>query len=71
MGHLVQTRAQEEGHEIVVTLAARDAAHDVDQLAGLLRGLDAAIDFSVGGAVLKSATACAVAGVPLVEGTTG
>ena len=71
MSHLVHARALEEGHEIVVTLTAHDAARDVDELARLLRGIDAAIDFSVGGAVPKNAAACALAGVPLVEGTTG
>lgn len=71
MGHLVQARAREEGHDIGVTLAARDAVREVDELAALLSGHDAAIDFSVGGAVPKNAAACALAGVPLVEGTTG
>jgi len=40
-------------------------------VSALLRGHDAAIDFSVGAAVLRNAEACARAGVPLVEGTTG
>ena len=71
MGHLVQSRALEEGHEIAVTLSSRDVPRDVDELAKRLRGLDAAIDFSVGGAVPQHATACALALVPLVEGTTG
>ena len=71
MGHLVEARALEEGHDIAVILRASDAARDVEVLAGLLRGVAAAIDFSVGDAVPKNAAACALAGVPLVEGATG
>ena len=71
MGHLVQTHAQAENHEIAVTLTSSDAPCNVDELAKSLRAVDAAIDFSVGGAVAKNAAACALAGVPLVEGTTG
>ena len=40
-------------------------------MAELLRGHDAAIDFSTARAVLRNAEACAKASVPLVEGTTG
>ena len=36
-----------------------------------MRGDDAAIDFSIAGAVPKNVEVCALAGVPLVEGTTG
>ena len=36
-----------------------------------MRGNDAAIDFSIAGAVPKNVEVCALAGVPLVEGTTG
>jgi 4-hydroxy-tetrahydrodipicolinate reductase len=71
MGHLVHARAQEEGHEVVATLTSRAAMHEVEELVESLRGVDAAIDFSVADAVLKTATVCAQAGVPLVEGTTG
>jgi 4-hydroxy-tetrahydrodipicolinate reductase len=40
-------------------------------LAASLKGHDVAIDFSVGNAVLRNVEACVLAGVPLVEGTTG
>jgi 4-hydroxy-tetrahydrodipicolinate reductase len=40
-------------------------------LADVLGGHDAAIDFTVADAVPLHAEACALAGVPLVEGTTG
>jgi 4-hydroxy-tetrahydrodipicolinate reductase len=71
MGQLVAKLGKEQGHEIVVTLGSRDAERRVDDLANSLRGCDAAIDFSVADAVLKNTTACALAAVPLVEGTTG
>lgn len=71
MGHLVDARARDEGHEIVVKLNARDAERGVEELAGQLRGIDVAIDFSVAGAVPRNSAICALAGVPLVEGTTG
>jgi 4-hydroxy-tetrahydrodipicolinate reductase len=71
MGQLVEMRAGEEGHEVVITLTSRDRARDVDELAEALSRLDAVIDFSVADAVPKNAAACAQAGVPLVEGTTG
>ena len=71
MGHIVAAEASKRGDEIgsVVTSADKDLA--IDQLAEKLRGHDAAIDFSVGDAVLKNVEVCARAGVPLVEGTTG
>ena len=71
MGKLVSARAEQEGHEVALILDSRDAGRTADDLRDLLRGHDAAIDFSVGGAVLANVTACAAAGVPLVEGTTG
>ena len=71
MGRVVAERARAAGHEIGAVLASADAGRDSDQLVSLLRGHDVAIDFSTADAVLAHATACARAGVPLVEGTTG
>ena len=71
MGAVLAERARAAGHEIGATLTSADAANNGDQLAALLRGHDAAIDFSTADAVLAHATACARARVPLVEGTTG
>jgi 4-hydroxy-tetrahydrodipicolinate reductase len=71
MGQLVMMRARDEGHEIALTLSSRDAERNVEELAGLLRVVDVAIDFSVASAVLKNIKACAQANVPVVEGTTG
>lgn len=71
MGQLVSSLARDEGHEIAFTFSSRDAAQSVEELAANLRGLDAAIDFSVASAVLKNIEACALARVPIVVGTTG
>lgn len=71
MGTLVEQRAPDEGHTIGRVFASRDAARLPEELAELLEGHDAAIDFSVAAAVSRNAAACARARVPLVEGTTG
>lgn len=70
MGRLVEERARGEGHEVALVLTSRDAG-PAEELTEELRGLDAAIDFSVAGAVRANASLCARAGVPLVIGTTG
>jgi len=66
MGRLVEERARAEGHEVALVVTAQSA-----DAATRLRGLDAAIDFSVAGAVLDNVRACVLAGVPAVVGTTG
>jgi 4-hydroxy-tetrahydrodipicolinate reductase len=71
MGQLVEARARAEGHEIVCVLTSKDAARGREELATLLRGCDAAIDFSLANAVLDNARVAVRAGVPLVVGTTG
>ena len=71
MGQMVAAEARNRGDEIGAVIAGDDKNLSIDQLAGKLRGHDAAIDFSVGDAVLKNIEACARAQVPLVEGTTG
>ncbi|HEX8000569.1 MAG TPA: dihydrodipicolinate reductase C-terminal domain-containing protein [Pyrinomonadaceae bacterium] len=71
MGQLVCARAGDEGHEVALVLTSRDAGRSADEIQQSLRGLDAAIDFTVADAVLANVAACARAGVPLVEGTTG
>jgi 4-hydroxy-tetrahydrodipicolinate reductase len=71
MNHMVSAHAREDGHEVALTLTSKDAARSVDELSEQLAGHDAAIDFSVASAVLTNIEACARAGVPLVEGTTG
>ena len=71
MGKVVAERARRDGFEIGAVVTSGDAGLDAAALAPRLGGHDAAIDFSRGDAVLRNAAACARAGVPLVEGTTG
>ncbi len=71
MGRVVAGRAREEGCEVGVVVTSRDAGRGTDELVALVHGHDAAIDFSVADGVLAHVAACAKAGVPLVEGTTG
>jgi len=66
MGQLVEAGARKNGDEVGVVITSKD-----DLTPDQLRGHDVAIDFSVGEAVLRTIEACARAGVPLVEGTTG
>ncbi len=71
MGQLVEQEAEAAGDEIGVKLTSDDSEQGVDELAAMLRRHDVAVDFSIGSVVLKNVEACALAGVPLVEGTTG
>jgi len=71
MGKLIRTLAEEKGHEIAVVLDESDASLSGADLSQKLAGCDAAIDFSVAEAVRRNVEACVLAGVPLVEGTTG
>lgn len=71
MGRLVAARAAGEGFEAGAVVGSREATLSAAELAELLRGHDAAIDFTVAEAVPRNVEACALAGVPLVEGTTG
>jgi 4-hydroxy-tetrahydrodipicolinate reductase len=71
MGRLVAARAETDGHEVGTVVGSREADLSAEGLAETLRGHDAAVDFTVAGAVLRNVEACALAGVPLVEGTTG
>ncbi len=71
MGRLVAGRARDEGHEVALVVTSSDAPRSREELVGMLRGHDAAIDFSVADATLANIGACMSAGVPLVEGVTG
>lgn len=71
MGRLVANLARAAGDEIGATLASKDSARSIDEMAALLHGHDVAIDFSVGSAVVTHVEACMRGGVPLVQGTTG
>lgn len=71
MGQMVAHQAIAAGDQIGLKITTRDSGRGVDDLAELLRGHDAAIDFSVGAAVLGHIEASIRAAVPLIEGTTG
>lgn len=71
MGQLVENLARAAGDEIGLTITSHNASLAAADLAASLAGHDVAIDFSVSAAVSRNVEACARAGVPLVEGTTG
>ena len=71
MGQLVAAEANKAGDEIGAIIRSVDTDLGSDQLAERLRGHDVAIDFSIGEVVPRNIEACLIAGVPVVEGTTG
>jgi 4-hydroxy-tetrahydrodipicolinate reductase len=71
MGRLIEALAVEQGHEIAASIDAAFAARGADELSAMLKGIDVVIDFSGAEAVKRNVEACMLAGVPLVEGTTG
>ncbi|MCD9186893.1 MAG: hypothetical protein LUM44_10700 [Pyrinomonadaceae bacterium] len=71
MGKLIKTLAENKNHEIAVVIDEADASLSAEVLAEKLKGIDAAIDFSVAEAVERNVRACLLAQVPLVQGTTG
>ena len=71
MGKLIQTLAEEKGHEITVVISNSDAEQFATELAQKFNGADVAIDFTTAEAVRRNVEACVTAGLPLVEGTTG
>jgi 4-hydroxy-tetrahydrodipicolinate reductase len=71
MGKLIRSFTEEKGHEIGVVIDDSDADLSSDALASKLSGCDVAIDFTTAGAVQRNVKACVIAGVAVVEGTTG
>ena len=71
MGQLIAQQARAANDEIGETFTSKEADMAADEMAKRLRGHDVAVDFSNAAAVLRNVEACARAGVPLVEGTTG
>ena len=71
MGQLVAAEARKAGDEVGAVIKREDGRAPIEQLIQTLSGHDAAIDFSIGEAVLKNVEACARARVVLVEGATG
>jgi 4-hydroxy-tetrahydrodipicolinate reductase len=71
MGRLIEMLAVEAGDEIVAIIDESHENSSAETVAAELNSVDAAIDFTAAGAVLRNVEACLLAGVPLVEGTTG
>lgn len=71
MNKLVEQLARDDNHEIAVIVHEADAKLSAAKLSQKLGGADTAIDFSIAAAVKRNVEACALAKVPLVEGTTG
>lgn len=71
MGKLIKTLAEEKGHPTTVIIDDADAGLSAAETAEKLKGVDVAIDFSLADAVRRNVEACVLAGVPIVEGTTG
>jgi 4-hydroxy-tetrahydrodipicolinate reductase len=71
MGRLIETLAMEAGDEIVAIIDERQENSTAETVAAELNSADASIDFTAAGAVRRNVEACLLAGVPLVEGTTG
>lgn len=71
MGKLIEQLAVDRGHEKVVVVNETHQGLDARQLAETLKIADVAIDFTVANAVRRNVEACMLAGLPLVEGTTG
>ena len=74
MGQLVESQARAVGDQVGAILTSKTSAltsSEIDETVDSLKGHDVAIDFSVGSVVARNVSACARAGVPLVEGTTG
>jgi 4-hydroxy-tetrahydrodipicolinate reductase len=71
MGKLVAALAEADGQEVGARITSRDASLNAQDLGATLRDHDVAVDFSVAQAVPRNVEACCIAGVPLVQGTTG
>jgi len=71
MGQLIERLARKKGNEITTVVDESRSAWAAAELAEQLRTADVAIDFTTAEAVRRNVEACLIAGVPLVEGTTG
>lgn len=71
MGKLIKTLAENKNHEITSIIDEADAALSAEMLAEKLKNAYVAIDFSAAEAIKRNVEACLLAGIPLVEGTTG
>ena len=71
MGNLIERHAKQAGHDIACFVDESQASLPAQSLARQLKEADVAIDFTAASAVRRNVEACMVAGIPVVEGTTG
>ncbi len=71
MGNLVESLVAKTNDEVAVIVNESHAHLAAEQLGETLAIADVAVDFSTAEAVRRNVEACMVAGIPLVEGTTG
>lgn len=74
MGQIIETLAKKAGDEIAVVIDEAQGSLSARELAEKLKGapaIDVAIDFSAAEAVPRNIEACCLAGIAIVEGTTG
>ncbi|HKO61252.1 MAG TPA: dihydrodipicolinate reductase C-terminal domain-containing protein [Pyrinomonadaceae bacterium] len=71
MGQLIAAHARAANDQIGETFTSKEAKLSAGEMAKRLRDHDVVVDFSNATAVLRNVEACARAGVPVVEGTTG
>jgi len=71
MGKLIKTLAENKQHEVATIIDESGADLSAEKLADKLKGVTVAVDFSTAAAVKRNVEACLIAGIPLVEGTTG
>jgi 4-hydroxy-tetrahydrodipicolinate reductase len=71
MGRLIEQLAPEEGFEVALKLDEFTNPNGAGITADNFRGIEAAIDFSVPGAVVENVERIAALGVNIVVGTTG
>jgi len=71
MGRLIKSLAENAGDEIAAVIDETHANLSAHELAEKLKDVNVAIDFSSAEAIHRNVEACMLAGVALVEGTTG
>jgi len=71
MGRIVAAMAGNNGHTIAASIDSTETGLSAAKLSEKLKGADVVIDFSIAKAVMRNVEASMIAGIPLVEGTTG
>ena len=71
MGKLIESLAAAKGHGVVAAVSRAHEGLPAARLSEVLSAAEVAIDFTSAEAVRRNVEACVVAGVPLVQGTTG